>query len=377
MLYNVLNTLLLIGSIQGFIFTFIVLSSQKRKSKSNLFLTALIVGFSFNNLQYYLLNTELISPSTFFGFWYIPYASINMVFLFFYVKFLLNPNSKVKPFQYVLFLPFVLFFFASTYYKIGGYFGEFSENTLIFFSNLLAFHEFFSGLFSLIILISVLAMITAYEKQNKDSCLPTSFRWLKILSRIALILCGFWMYASIQEFLFNMITPHYYILWVGISFIIYILGHVGLNEFEANKIQLIKKKHKNLAKNAKNPTHNKHIAEFENFVKIEKNYLNPQLSLELIADHLHINKSYLSRIINSEMEVSFSDYINRLRVEEAETYLTLPEYKDYTLSTIGLEAGFNSKSVFNTCFKKYTGFTPSEYRKKQTHPKKSKKKRNR
>lgn len=350
---------MLIGSIQGFIFAFIVLISSRRKYRSNLFLTFLIVGFSLNNLQYYLLNTELISYSNFFELLYIPYATINMAFLFFYVKFLLNPNSISKPYQYILFLPFLLFFFASTYYKIGSHFGEFSEKTLNFFSNLLAFHEFFSAIFTLTILTTILVMIANHEKRNKNFSSARSFRWLKILIGITIILCGFWIYAIIQEFLFKTITSHYYILWVGISFIIYTLGHVGLYEFNEKKKLFKKTKEENI-------TVSKYIVEFENFVKIERNYLNPQLSLELIADQLQINKSYLSRIINSELEISFTDYINRLRIEEAKTYLISKEYENYTLSTIGFEAGFNSKSVFNSCFKKYTGFTPSEYRKKNS-----------
>ena len=365
MLYNVLNTLMLIGSIQGFIFTFIVLSSHRRKRKSNVFLILLIVGFSLNNLQYYLVNTELISPSSFFRFWYLPYSSINMVFLFFYVKFFLNPHTKVKAYQYLLFLPFALFFIASAYYKIGRAFGEFNERTLAFFSDLLAFHEFFSAFYSLTLLVFIFMIIVRFENQNKISSINSpNLQWLKTLSGIALVLCGFWIYALIQEFLFNTITPHYYILWIGISFVIYILGHIGLYESKTKNKRLFKNTNNKRTKEEENHVPSKYILEFENYVKTEKNFLNPQLSLELIADHLHINKSYLSRIINSEMDVSFSDYINRLRVEEAETYLSLTEYEDYTLSTIGLEAGFNSKSVFNTCFKKYTGFTPSEYRKK-------------
>ena len=356
---------MLIGSIQGFIFTFIVLSSYRRKNKSNVFLTLLIVGFSLNNLQYYLTNTDLISSSTLFRFWYLPYSSINMVFLFFYVKFILDADAKIKISQYALFIPFVLFFIASTYYKIGTAFGEFNERTLAFFSDLLAFHEFFSAFYSLTLLVLIFRMISRHENQSNISSTPLRpLRWLKILLGIALLLCGFWIYAIVQEFFYNTITAHYYILWIGISFVIYILGHVGLYEFSTNKTRPLKNPMRQHAKNEQNPIPSKHIIEFENFVKKEKNYLNPQLSLELTADHLQINKSYLSRIINSEMEVSFSDYINRLRVKEAETYLTLAEYQDYTLSTIGLEAGFNSKSVFNTCFKKYTGFTPSEYRKK-------------
>lgn len=68
------------------------------------------------------------------------------------------------------------------------------------------------------------------------------------------------------------------------------------------------------------------------------------------------------------MNLGFLDYINQLRVEEAKQYLQNPEFENYTLVAIGLEASFNSKTTFNNCFKKFTGKTPSEY-KKELHKK--------
>ena len=359
-----LNTFLLIGSIQGFIFTLIVWNVKKFRSKSNLFLSFLILSFSLNNLQYYLIHTELISSSTFFNFIYIPYGSINMVFLFFYIKFLLFPQGKIRKIEYLLFIPFLLFFIASLYYKIGKFFTEFQEATLSFFSNLLAFHEFFSAFYSIVLLMFSFQMIIKFEKNknfNSQIISLQKIKWLKVICGIALLLCGIWIFSIIQEFIFNYPTSHYYyLLCVGISFIIYILGHFSLFNFEINS----KKKSKLKSHSDLKTEKSKHIIEFEKFISQEKNYLNPQLSLELSADHLQINKSYLSRIINSELNTSFSAYINQLRVKEAESYLAQKEYNDYPLSIVGLEAGFNSKSVFNTCFKKYTGLTPSEYRKK-------------
>src|SRR5690606_24999681 len=104
------------------------------------------------------------------------------------------------------------------------------------------------------------------------------------------------------------------------------------------------------------------ILKFEEFVKIEKNYLDSNLSLESVADSLGLNKTYLSRIINAELNKSFTDYVNELRVEEAKIYLENPDFQKYTLVSIGLEAGFNSKSTFNSTFKRLTGQTPSEYK---------------
>ncbi|UPT72306.1 MAG: helix-turn-helix domain-containing protein [Flavobacterium sp. JAD_PAG50586_2] len=66
--------------------------------------------------------------------------------------------------------------------------------------------------------------------------------------------------------------------------------------------------------------------------------------------------------MNTELKTSFPDYINQLRIKEAQYYLKHPDFSNYTLVAIGLEAGFASKTTFNNTFKKVTGMTPSEYK---------------
>jgi AraC-like DNA-binding protein len=55
--------------------------------------------------------------------------------------------------------------------------------------------------------------------------------------------------------------------------------------------------------------------------------------------------------------------VNRYRIEEAKRLLTNPPDKKITVLEVLYEVGFNSKSSFNTLFKKYTGLTPSEFKK--------------
>lgn len=68
-------------------------------------------------------------------------------------------------------------------------------------------------------------------------------------------------------------------------------------------------------------------------------------------------------MINAELNTSYTDFINSLRVQKAKYNIQKAESEKYTLIAIGLEAGFNSKSAFNKAFKKYTGFKPSEFKK--------------
>lgn len=371
MYHEILNTLILVGAIQGLIFAFIALTTRKFQSKSTFFLALLILCFSLNNIQYYLWETDLIDRNVFFGIIYFPYASLSMVLYFFYVKLFLYPKNPIRKKQWLLFLPCTVFFVLTSYYKIGNATGNLSEHTENFFSYLVYVHEIFSVLFSLILLCFIYALILKFEKnqsKGKTQIPRLGLNWLKIISLISFFLCIIWI-ISIYDELANGSenVSFYYILWLGMSFTIYILGHIGLYRLgvlqEQKNIQKFSNFNKPLISVERIYSQNEHIEAFEGFIKNEKNYLNAYLSLESVAEKLNLNKSYLSRIINSELEKSFSDYVNELRVEEAKIYMTNPEFKDYTLISIGLEAGFNSKSAFNSAFKKFTGLTPSEYKK--------------
>lgn len=102
------------------------------------------------------------------------------------------------------------------------------------------------------------------------------------------------------------------------------------------------------------------------YLKNQKPFLNPDYSLQMMADDLNISREKLSYVINSGQQKNFYKLINEFRVEEVKEKLLNPEFKHYTVLGIGLECGFNSKSSFNRIFKEETGFTPSEYKKKHT-----------
>jgi AraC-like DNA-binding protein len=156
-------------------------------------------------------------------------------------------------------------------------------------------------------------------------------------------------------------------LWIGLSIVIYWLGHLGIYKFavleERKKIRTFSATSEQFSIVEKQK--NEHIIAIEKILIEDKNYLDASLTLEKVADQLQLSKSHLSRIINTELKTSFTEYLNALRVEEAKRYLANPDFSNYTLVAVGLEAGFNSKSTFNLAFKKLTGLTPSQF--KKTH----------
>lgn len=96
----------------------------------------------------------------------------------------------------------------------------------------------------------------------------------------------------------------------------------------------------------------------------DKRYLESDLSSAKLAESLGISRKHLSQVINQQFNLNFKNFINKYRVEEAKKKLLDPKEQDFVLLKIALDAGFNSKSVFNEAFKKFTGMSPSEYRKK-------------
>jgi AraC-like DNA-binding protein len=93
-----------------------------------------------------------------------------------------------------------------------------------------------------------------------------------------------------------------------------------------------------------------------------KPYLKMSLKLSELAEMIGTPSYILSEVINSEFDKNYHDLINGYRIEEAKARLVDDQYDHLTILAIANDVGFNSKSVFNTAFKKHTNMTPSEYR---------------
>jgi AraC-like DNA-binding protein len=93
-------------------------------------------------------------------------------------------------------------------------------------------------------------------------------------------------------------------------------------------------------------------------------YRDPAITLPGLASKLGVTPNLLSETINKKEGLSFPDFMNRCRVQDARTMLENPTYGDQKIATIAFETGFNSVSAFNTAFKKFTETTPSAFRKR-------------
>ncbi|MCP5050312.1 MAG: helix-turn-helix domain-containing protein, partial [bacterium] len=98
-------------------------------------------------------------------------------------------------------------------------------------------------------------------------------------------------------------------------------------------------------------------------MEVEKVYRDVNISLQSLAEKISIPSYQLSQIINDTFKQNFSDYINTHRIEEAKQIFVNPKSDERKITSVALEVGFNSTTAFYTAFKKYTGMTPSRYKK--------------
>jgi len=93
----------------------------------------------------------------------------------------------------------------------------------------------------------------------------------------------------------------------------------------------------------------------------QKPYLDPSLSLRSLADQIQIHPNQLSWLLNDSLGKSFNEFINSYRVQAFKELSKDPKNANLTLIGMAYDCGFNSKTVFNTYFKKETGLTPKQY----------------
>ena len=105
------------------------------------------------------------------------------------------------------------------------------------------------------------------------------------------------------------------------------------------------------------------LRKLEEVMAKEKAFLDPGFSLPILAKRLGISTHHLSQILNEELGQSFFDFVANYRINEAQKLLRDEGSSYIKIEEIAQMVGYNSKSAFNTSFRKITGYTPSEFKK--------------
>ena len=187
------------------------------------------------------------------------------------------------------------------------------------------------------------------------------------LNWLIMILSIFIIGSAVQEFLgnidqlvFNVYGRIYYNL-----FMLFIVAFIGISAIKQKEIYQFSCKdepsEKYLNSTLNEDSKQELIQKLKDHLEQDKPYLSNNLKLDDIAKHIETNRQYLSQIINENFQQNFYSLINEYRIEESKKMFIEKKHKQLSIMGIAKSVGFNSKSTFNTLFKKSTGLTPSQF----------------
>jgi AraC-like DNA-binding protein len=364
--FNIFNLLIISGVLNGFIFSTIVL--VRKKIKNNNFLAYTVLFLSLSNLQYFIIDANLARIYSVFNHLFIPWQWLIVPMFYIYVGKTINRSLINFKTSLYLLAPFFLVLAIQTYlvfYK--SYINELYDMPSHFQRGIYVYIELFSFVFNIAIIFLTYKNLKSYERMSGNYReLKADTKWLKELIFIGLFICLCWFIALMFIIIYDLEKSYiFYPLWIAISTLVYWMGYIGIGKAQLleERIALREQRKSEIIK----VVAHKKSATVDVFNTIQatieshKLYLNPDLSIESLATELQLNAILLSESINRNTKNNFNDYINSFRIAEAKKMLKNPDFSHYTIVTIGLEAGFNSKASFYRAFKKFEGTTPSIY----------------
>lgn len=192
-----------------------------------------------------------------------------------------------------------------------------------------------------------------YEKYEASWVRIFLLQFLSIFAFVSIVLFVFLHNSNFSNF--STVVALFFSLQV------YFIAYKGLNQ----KTISIDHAEKETVDHLKVPLNEKQLAmkdKLENFMLTQKPFLNPDLSLIDLAAQVNLSRNELSALINNIIGSNFYLFVNAYRVEHFKQLLQKDTQKQFTILALAYDSGFNSKSTFNSLFKKFTGLTPSEYR---------------
>lgn len=204
------------------------------------------------------------------------------------------------------------------------------------------------------------------QRQNEGENTIKSYHSLifKIIFACNVIyLVDYGLALTFKEHLF--IQVYLYVFYLVISLLAYILLFLLEVKYTLVSHTLVQITQKYAGSSLTTEDKKQIMNQIQNYMETEQPYLNQEFTLENMAKDTSILRTHISQVINEAYEMNFREYINMYRIKESMRLLDDDKQEnDLNINQIFYESGFNSKSVFNTAFKKQTNLTPTEYRKK-------------
>lgn len=363
---GLLVVLSLLGAVQGILLAVALFTVRRGNKIANRLLAAFVFVASIVILGGVMRSQGYVFDLPHLSRVHDPFAFLAGPLLYLYLKTLIEKPGAFARKNFLHFIPFaacvvylIPYFIQNTADKLQGMHAETDEPGLgewYYVRSAVLIGQF------LIYLFAIVWMLVKYSRQAKakkiqiDKAVSFQIKFL-VISTALLWVIGVLRYALDPTPRTNLVTL------LGGAVVVYALGYICLVKPEVvSRERAEPPGPKYESSTLSSQRAERHLQKLLEIMESEKLYTDCELSLQKLAARLSITPHHLSQIINERLNQSFSDFVNFYRVEEVKRNLLDPSKKHYSLLAIAEDSGFNSKSSFNSIFKKYTNITPSEFR---------------
>jgi len=343
-------------------FSIFLLTVKSNKKKSNQLFSVFLLLVAIDISGFFLSNW--LSEHLFIENFRVASTLLQMPIFYFYVLSVCYKNLNFKAKDGIHAILFLLFYSMFMVYS-------YSKKTLLVFQISSEVQYFFY-------IILIFFALKKYKKiyiENYTNPENLNYKWLAQMTTVLLFAHLFVFSKFIVRFtdnsgavlLLNVIVVISALL-VSSYFVLKALYQPQIfRGIEQNDVTIISKNIKKtdaINDSEINFETNRKIKALEQFMKDDEPFLDADLTIQNLATQIGYSQKELSTLINLHIGKHFFDFINQYRIRKAMTILENPLEKNSTVLEILYQVGFNSKSSFNTAFKKYSNLTPIEYRKR-------------
>lgn len=376
-----MEVVFLLGSVQAF-FLSILVFNKKEKSHSEIILGTWLALLGVHILYYYLFTTGFLFRYPHLLGITVAFPMLEAPLMFIYVLVTISRKGRFRTVYLLHALPFLIFtiYFSFTFYFLSG--SEkisYYEQMYIKLPRDLAIMSFPDIAMGPIYVVWSLIRLSQHSRniaQRFSYTEKINLNWLKyVIGGLGFVFFTDVVSNILVKFPFMSIEGHEHLNYLSMTIAVFFLGYFGIRQqaisnvetpsLQAKPMEVSRKKKSSgnqyLHSGLKKEEAEQHALALKAYFKNEKPYLNGKLSLNEVAEYMGISVNHLSQVINDQLAYSFFDFVNSYRVEEVKAKLADSAYENYTLLGMAFDSGFNSKSAFNSIFKKFTGSTPSQF----------------
>lgn len=339
------STIYYIGAAQGFILA-MALWRRKANNRSNHILAIWLILMSIdltlkalflNGMRGYILRPFILVQL-------FPFLYGSLFYL--YVR-TLTTKIRMKLKDSMHFSGFIFFTLINIPYIIDPV-----NKTVVDFKNF----DLILDIYSISYVIAGLLLIRNYRKNLNQQQVDTQdvdLLWLKVMGYSQVVI---WLIA-VAQWLLPIPGFDSWFIYVAVALWMILIGYLSLMQQSIPEVKPIKANKQQIDDSRFEEVKVK----LDTLIHNDKIHLQPSLTIGQLAKKSGYPEYLISLFINRIHNMSFRDYINDLRISEAKTLLLDSENK-LSILDIAYECGFNSKSTFNSAFKKITHQTPSQFK---------------